>query len=115
MPRRSGRRPADPARPADEVVERLIVQLADARLEARRQAVQRLIELGPGARPWVEKAARSDDPDVRLRALVVLRAWEPAEPGNLEGYVANLPAYFEGVKDRPRLEVLSRRLPLIWR
>lgn len=60
--------------PAEAQIARLIAQLGDESYAVREKATADLITLDADARPQVEQAARSDDPEVRLRAQAILKA-----------------------------------------
>ncbi len=51
---------------------RLVGQLRDPRESSRRQAADGLVQLGPAARPWVLRAMRDGDAQVRRRACSIL-------------------------------------------
>lgn len=58
-------------------LDKLIGQLSDDDLAVRRKAMKDLEGLGEEAVEALKRAARDPDPDVRLRAFVVLRAIHP--------------------------------------
>ncbi|QOV90762.1 tetratricopeptide repeat protein [Humisphaera borealis] len=74
--------PADVAAPpaagagqqsAPDEITRLIDQLSDGDFDAREAAAKRLMEVGITARPALEEATRSDNPELAGRARAILR------------------------------------------
>jgi len=68
--------PADGAArriPMERVVESLVADLGDERYQVRERATTVLRTIGLPARPFLEAAARSDDPEIRVRARDILR------------------------------------------
>lgn len=63
---------AQPRISAEKIVEALIRDLGAERYEARERATELLRRVGQPAQDALEKAAESDDPEVRLRAREVL-------------------------------------------
>ncbi len=98
---------AAPAPSLQEQVARWIGQLGADDFTAREDASQKLWAAGPAAEAALEKALRSDDPEVARRARVVLgriRAGIPADtPGDVlrlvEQYLED-PARGEGLLDK---------------
>src|SRR5262245_1369234 len=83
----SGAAPPDPAE-----IDKLIRQLASDDLAVRTDASKKLEAIGePAAEALRKAAATSDDPDVRLRAFVILRALDRKQSGEVRR--------FEGHKD----------------
>src|SRR5436309_11537382 len=60
--------------PDDKEIARLVKQLGSSDFRTREKAMKRLTEIGAPARAALDKAATSDDPEVRRRAekLVIL-------------------------------------------
>lgn len=52
--------------------DRLVQQLGDDEIEARERAAQKLLELGPSARPALERAAKGTDVEIAGRARSIL-------------------------------------------
>lgn len=59
--------------PPPEGADALIEQLGADQYALRQQAADALRKLGSAARPWLEAAATSDDPEIRLRACGLLQ------------------------------------------
>jgi len=59
-------------------IARLVRQLGSRSFLEREQADAQLHELGPAGRKWIERAADSEDPEVRQRARQLLRKWNIA-------------------------------------
>ncbi|MFP4058540.1 MAG: HEAT repeat domain-containing protein [Candidatus Brocadiia bacterium] len=72
---RQGERPEDEGRPPQE----LVAQLGSADWRQRQEASRRLAALGEVARPALEQAARSPDPEVAWRAEQLLQRIRPPE------------------------------------
>jgi hypothetical protein len=77
---------ADP--PKSETLEariaRLIEKLGDARFRVREAATKELIAIGRPAIPALRKALASPDPDIRLRARMILGKIKNSVPGLIE-------------------------------
>ncbi|MEQ8791831.1 MAG: sialidase family protein [Pirellulaceae bacterium] len=70
----------------DGQIEKLVKGLADEQFEVRETSMRALIEVGKSALPALERAAKSDDPEVAFRAKQAIRAitfLEPAEQARL--------------------------------
>src|SRR5262245_39052015 len=81
--------PADAAVPDVKEMERLIEQLGNDSAAKRREASRRLEALGEPALPLLRKALQSHaDPDVRLRAGLVVRAIESKRWGGVRHFGA---------------------------
>ena len=79
--------------PAKASADALIAELGDDSYEVRERATEGLIAMGEGAVPVLERALKSEDLEVRLRAGRALRAIR-------SGRAARLPKRAEG-DDRP--------------
>jgi hypothetical protein len=64
--------------PTERGIKALVARLGHEEFAVRERATQELIALGDAARPFVEDATKSDDPEVRLRAQAILQA--PRQP-----------------------------------
>jgi HEAT repeat protein len=65
-------------------VARLIEKLGDARFRVREAATKELIAIGRPALPALRKALSSADPDIRLRARMILGKIKNSVPGLIE-------------------------------
>lgn len=94
--------------PASQVNE-LIAQLGHDQFRVRQSAMERLRDLGEGARPLLMRAAKSDNAEVSWRAVRILRAWDARKyadkPQHLEAYSS----YCRLLRDEQRLKELLRR------
>src|SRR5262249_52827188 len=61
-----------PATEPDRKIEQLIEQLGSSKFRVRETAAKELLALGKRAIPALRKALQSTDPDVRLRAQLLL-------------------------------------------
>jgi HEAT repeat protein len=69
---------------AQKRMHRLIEQLGDEEFTVREQASRELVALGARARPLLQEAAASSDPEVRRRAQACLRKIGDKEGNNVE-------------------------------
>ena len=76
----------------EAALQQAVADLAAEEFETRRQARDTLKSAGAAARPYLEKAAKSDDPEVRLAAGNLLRGLDArrARPGMDEAYLKRL-------------------------
>jgi len=99
----------------EHALRRAIADLGAEEARTRQNAAKRLLAAGPVARPYIEEAARSDDPEVRLTArelLQKLKAAKASMAGDTE-YVKKLYAVraLEEMKSRkaiPALEAMAK-------
>ncbi|MHC5039709.1 MAG: HEAT repeat domain-containing protein [Planctomycetota bacterium] len=71
-------------------IEQLVKQLGAEEWELREQATVELVRIGSKAIPSLEKAVQSEDPEIRMRAINVLKKIHekiPFRPGSLEAAV----------------------------
>lgn len=68
-----------------EDIQKLIIQLGDNDPETRDQATRRLMEIGEPAKAELEKAVKSDDPEVSWRATKILEAIKPPDNALTDG------------------------------
>lgn len=94
---------ADPAPP--RTVAEAIQQLGDRKSNIRQRASEYLIQAGRSAQAEIERATKSDDPEVSQRAKAILRRLvrPPTAPPQLEQL------------ERDFLDSPSRRSSLVWR
>jgi predicted Rdx family selenoprotein len=85
--------------PAPEQIKALIKDLAHGEYGVRDKATRRLIAIGEAALPFVEEAAKSDDPEVRCRARSVLGAPRKAA-GDVSAELAKAIALLFAAKDK---------------
>ncbi len=73
-------------------IEELIRKLGDADFEVRENATAALIKIDSLAAPWVRKAFKSEDPEVRLRAKKILETITicPAEQHQIEDKIMSI-------------------------
>ena len=76
VPSRADLTPAPTTAPASGEVESLVAQLGDADFRIRRDASNRLHEIGPSALPALKQASESGNPEVRSRAAQIIRSLE---------------------------------------
>jgi hypothetical protein len=79
--------------PADNEISSLIAKLGDAEFHVRRDALNRLREIGPAAAPALKQAANSPNPDIRSRAAQLIHSFEhhplPGRPRNANNGALN--------------------------
>src|SRR5438270_258691 len=73
-----------PATDTDRKIEQLIEQLGSGKFRVREAAAKELLALGKRAIPALRKAQRSTDPDVRLRAQLLLNEIGSGVPNLIE-------------------------------
>lgn len=88
-----------------------IEQLGDDNFRVREQASATLLAVGHAFHDAIVAATRSDDAEVRSRAQAILDKWK-ARQEDIGRYAAGFQMYVHGIKDRERLELLSRRTAL---
>jgi hypothetical protein len=107
--------PAPPA-PTPEEIDAWIAKLGSDDWKAREEATEALVRVGAPALPALEKAARSDDPEVKTRALAALERIRqkaaPKPPGGREPGPRRRPEPFPGMApwDREMAERLRKLL-----
>lgn len=79
---------ADAPKPTDVEIERLVQQLGDEAFEVREKASEAIVKLGVPALPFLEKAAKSDDAEIRIRASRAVEAIK-SSPGFLVDALKN--------------------------
>ena len=73
--------------PASDQIDALIAQLGDADYHVRRDASERLRQIGPPAVPALKRAMENPQPEVRLRAEQIVRSFERRRvPGRPHGH-----------------------------
>lgn len=87
----------------------LIAQLGDDQFRVRQTAMERLRDIGEGARPLLLRAAKSDNAEVSWRAVRVLRAWDARKYADKPQHLEAFSAYCRLLRDDLRLKELLRR------
>ena len=90
-------------------IARLIQQLGDGRYAVREEATRKLAEIGAAAVPALRQAARSDDPEIRIRARRLLQTVEHPTPEQLAQRRRSIREAFQA-GDYPRMIRLGMRL-----
>ena len=109
--------------PPEEVIEALIEQLGSASYQKREEATQSLWQIGDPAVKALQKAAKSDDPEVRIRAQEILKGVQlgirPDWPTDLIQQVKNLDQLNDSERRRVLQQITDRlkdkALPLLLR
>lgn len=65
---------ADTDKAVTEQIERLVRQLGDESFEVREKASEAIVKIGVAALPLLEKAAKGEDAEVRIRATKAIEA-----------------------------------------
>lgn len=81
---KAGAQEQKPATDPDRKIEQLIEQLGSSKFRIREAAAKELLALGKRAIPALRKALRSTDPDVRLRAQLLLNEIDRGVPNLIE-------------------------------
>jgi len=112
MPESAGVGYRDPALERD--VATLIVELTDPNYAVRENATRNLTRYGRPAREELTLAAKSPDPEVRLRARTILESFcKPVPDRHYQLSVRYAAAYrrvVTGLEDRTSLQLLARRI-----
>jgi HEAT repeat protein len=87
----------------------LIEQLGDDNYQVRKEAFERLLDMGPSVQEVLKIAAKSDDAEIRRRATQILRRWADPSDADKQRYARAFYMYSQGISDEPRLEELTRR------
>ena len=90
-------------------IKRLIAQLGSEEYLLRSAATEHLVARAWSHRKLIDEATRHSDAEIRLRARLVLDAWEDLPADNWQPHVPGLSTYVLRIKDRARLEVLAKR------
>lgn len=94
--------------PASQVNE-WISQLGHDQFRVRQSAMERLRDLGEGARPLLMRAAKSDNAEVSWRAVRILRAWDARKYADKPQHLEAFSTYCRLLRDDSRLKELLRR------
>lgn len=90
-------------------VNELISQLGNDQFRVRQSAMERLRDLGEGARPLLMRAAKSDNAEISWRAVRILRAWDARKYADKPQHMEAYSAYCRLLRDESRLKELLRR------
>ncbi|MBI5359002.1 MAG: PDZ domain-containing protein [Planctomycetes bacterium] len=91
-----------------EDIQKLVIQLGDNDPEIRDQTTKRLMEIGEPAKAELEKAVKSDDPEVSWRATKILEAIKPADSKLSEEQTAGQPLRPQGhIRISPNINIQS--------
>lgn len=90
-------------------VNELISQLSHDQFRVRQSAMERLRDVGEGARPLLMRAAKSDNAEVSWRAVRILRAWDARKYADKPQHLDAYSAYCRLLRDDSRLKELLRR------
>ncbi len=90
-------------------VNELISQMGHDQYRVRQSAMERLRDIGEGARPLLLRAAKSDNAEVSWRAVRILRAWDARKYADKPQHLDAFSAYCRLLGDEPRLKELLRR------
>jgi HEAT repeat protein len=97
-----------------ETLATLIAQLGAEEYRLREEAMQTLIAKAKANREAVAAAtAGSFDPEVRLRAMRILKTWEGRPRESWDRYLAGLAVYLGQIKDEGRLKLLTDRIAVV--
>lgn len=90
-------------------VNELIEQLGHDQFRVRQSAMERLRDIGEGARPLLLRAAKSDNAEVSWRAVRILRAWDARKYADKPQHLEAFSTYCRALRDDARLKELLRR------
>jgi len=94
--------------PLDRVVGAFVRELGAERYDARERATEALRRVGPAALPALEQAAKSDDPEVRLRARDILADVRLGIGPDWPADVALLVRHYDRLGEQQRPNALQR-------
>ncbi|HET6442421.1 MAG TPA: hypothetical protein VFH53_08595 [Phycisphaerae bacterium] len=94
--------------PIDRLIERLVADLAAERYDIREQATESLRRIGRPALAALERAAESDDPEVRTRAREVLEDVRLGITPDWPSEMILLARHYDQLPDQERQQALYR-------
>ncbi len=104
--------------PLQQALADLVANLGSENFRQREDAVEQLAAYGELAKAHVVEASRSEDPEVRLRAISIMEIWKKvplrraagAQLQRNENFRAACHIYFRQIDDEARLQVMVRRI-----